>query len=72
MIRARRVTQLAQCLGLDLTNTLTGHIELLAHLFQCVIRVHADTEAHSEHFRFPRGEAGQDFRGGLAQTFVDG
>ncbi len=42
-----RVLQLAQCLGLDLANTLAGHRELLADFFQRMVCVHADAEAHA-------------------------
>ncbi|MDX6463695.1 MAG: hypothetical protein QOE55_7392, partial [Acidobacteriaceae bacterium] len=41
--------QLPQRLRLDLANTLSGHRELLPNLFQRVVGVHADAEAHAEH-----------------------
>ena len=36
MARTTGMTQLAQCLGFDLTDTLTCDIKLLAHLLECV------------------------------------
>ena len=47
MIRASRVTQLAQCFGFDLTNTLSSYVELLADFFEGVVSVHVDTETHA-------------------------
>ena len=44
---AARVAKLAQGLGFDLTDTLTGHVELLAHFLKGVVGVHVDTEAHA-------------------------
>ena len=41
--------QLPERLGFDLTYSLAGNGELLADLFQGVIGVHADAEAHPEH-----------------------
>ena len=45
--RPARVLQLAQRLRLDLADALAGHRELLADLFQRVVGVHADAEAHA-------------------------
>ena len=59
--------QLPERLGLDLADALAGDRELLADLFQRVIGVHADAEAHAQHALLARGEAGQHPRGGLAQ-----
>jgi hypothetical protein len=41
--------QLPQRLGLDLADPLARHAELLAHLLEGVVRVHADAEAHPQH-----------------------
>src|SRR5690242_3822530 len=68
---ARRVLQLAQRLGLDLADALAGHRELLADLFQGVVGVHADAEAHAQHALLARGERGQHPRRGLAQVGGD-
>jgi len=67
----RRMLQLPQCLGFDLTNTLARHRELLADFFQRVVGVHADAEAHAEHALFARGQRGEHARGGLAQVRLD-
>ena len=69
--RSARMLQLPQRLRLDLADALSRHRELLAHLFQGVVGVHADAEAHAEHAFFARGERGQDARGGLAQIGLD-
>jgi hypothetical protein len=63
--------QLAQRLGLDLTDTLSGHRKLLADFFQRVVGVHADAEAHAEHAFFARRERGQHAGGGFAQVGLD-
>ena len=63
--------QLAQRLGFDLTNALSGHRELLADFFQRVVGVHADAEAHAQHAFLARGERGQNPRRGLAQVGLD-
>ena len=63
--------QLPQRLGLDLTNAFARHRKLLADLFQRVVGVHADAEAHAQHAFFARGERSQHARGGLAQVGLD-
>jgi hypothetical protein len=45
--RARRVFELPQGFGFNLSDTLARHAELLAHFLQRVIGVHADAEAHA-------------------------
>jgi hypothetical protein len=42
-----RMLQLPQRLRLDLPDALSRHRELLADLFQGVVGVHADAEAHA-------------------------
>jgi hypothetical protein len=71
LARARGMLELAQRLGLDLADALAGHRELLADLFQRVIGVHADAEAHAQHALLARRKAGQHPRGGLAQIGLD-
>ena len=44
---ARGVLELPERLGLDLAYALAGHRELLADLFQRVVGIHADAEAHA-------------------------
>ena len=63
--------QFAQSLRLDLSNSLSGDIKLLAHLIQSMVGVHVDAEAHTKHLGFPRGEATQHLFGGFTQAFVD-
>src|SRR5450631_3110474 len=55
LFAAAGMTQLAQRLGLYLADPLAGDVELLAHLFERVIGVHVDAEAHAQYLRFPRG-----------------
>ena len=62
------MSQLAECLGFDLTDTFAGHIELFADLFQGVIRIHVDAKTHPQHFGLPSGEAGENLLGALSQA----
>ena len=48
------MAQLAERLGLDLADPLAGHLEVLAHLLEGVVRALADAEAHLA-ARAPRG-----------------
>src|SRR3569832_2089684 len=68
----RRVLQLPQRLGLDLTDALAGYAELLADLFEGVVGVHADAEAHAQHTFLARRQRRQHAGGGLAQVRLDG
>ena len=52
--------QLAQRLGFNLTNTLTGHAELLTNFFQRMVGVHADAETHAQHPFLTRCQACQE------------
>src|SRR5580658_7435562 len=47
--RTAGVLQLAQGLGFDLADAFAGDAELLADLFEGVVGVHADAEAHAQH-----------------------
>ena len=58
------MTQLAQRLGFDLTNTLTRNVKLFANLFQRVVGVHIDTETHTQDLRFTRSQTRQHVVGG--------
>jgi hypothetical protein len=40
--------KLLECLGLDLSNALSSHIECPAHLLQRVIAIQADTKSHAQ------------------------
>ena len=49
MLASRRVAQLAQRLGFDLANPLTGNVELLTNLLKGVVGIHVDTETHAQY-----------------------
>ena len=66
------VLQLAQGFCFDLANTFAGHAELLAHLFQGVVGVHADAEPHPQNPFLARGERGQNPRGRFLEVFLNG
>src|SRR5690349_20528272 len=66
-----RVAQLAQRLSLDLADALAGDLEVLAHLFQRVVGLLADAEAHAQHLLLARGERGQHLAGLLGQVHRD-
>src|SRR5882724_6543770 len=70
-LRARRVAQLAQRLGLDLADALAGHLEILAHFLEGVVGLLADAEPHAKHLLFARGERRQHFPGLLREVHVD-
>src|SRR6266700_7062148 len=70
--RAAWVLQLSQRLGFDLADALARHRELLADLFQRVIGVHADAEAHAQHALLARRERGEHPGRGFAQVRLDG
>src|SRR5690606_10805566 len=69
LLAAARMTELAQRLRFDLTDTLARDVELLADFFERVVRVHVDAETHAQHFRFARREAGEDAVRRLAERF---
>src|SRR5665811_1508997 len=64
--------QLPERLGLDLPDALAGDRELLANLFQRVVGVHTDAEAHAQHALFARRQRSQHAGGSLAQVRLDG
>src|SRR5439155_5791267 len=66
-----RVLELAQRLGLDLADTLAGDRELLADLFQRVVGVHADAEAHAQNTLLARRQRCQHTGRRLAQIGLD-
>src|SRR5471032_638956 len=68
---AARVLQLAQCLGLDLADTFAGYRELLADLFERVVGVHADAEAHAQHALLARRKSCKNARRALAKVALD-
>ena len=63
--------QLTQSLCLDLADTLARHAELLADLFERVVGIHTDAEAHAQHALLTRGKRCQDAGCRLAQIRLD-
>src|SRR3989304_2764490 len=55
MATARRMSQLAQRLGLDLANPLTRDVEVFPDLFQRVILAIAQAKAHLQHLTLALG-----------------
>ncbi len=66
------MAQLAQRLGFDLTNPLTGHVELLADFLEGVIGVHVDTETHAQHLGLAGGQPAEHVAGSLDQALAGG
>ena len=66
------MTQLAQRLGFDLTDALARDVELLADLFQGVVGIHLDAEAHAQYLGFARRQGVEHLFGGIPQAGVDG
>ena len=56
MPAARRMAQLAQGLGLDLTDPLARDVEVLADFFQRVVLAVAQAEAHLQHLTLALGQ----------------
>src|SRR5688500_17845190 len=67
----RRMSQLAQRLGFDLTDALARDGEILADLFQRVLAAIADTKAHLDHLLLARRQRFQHRFGLLLQIEVD-
>jgi len=65
------VLELAQSLGLDLTDALAGDLELLADFLQGVLVPAAQAEAHLEDLRFALGQAFEGLLDLLAQIDMD-
>src|SRR5262249_8003199 len=72
LARPARVLELAQRLGLYLADALARHRELLADLFQRVVGVHADAEAHTQHALLARRQGREHAGRGFAQVRLDG
>src|SRR6266850_8456042 len=71
LLRARRVPELAQGLGLDLSNSLAGDGEVLPDLFQRVLAAVGEAEAQPQHLLLARRERVEDLVGLLAQREAD-
>ena len=63
-----RMFQLTECLCLDLPDTLTGKAEHFADLFEGVVRLFSNAEAHPDDLFLSRGERRQD----LVDLFLAG
>src|SRR5581483_10917764 len=66
-----RVRKFSQRLRLDLADALAGDREALADLFERVVGIHADAEAHAHDVLFARGEAGEGLGRDPAQVGGD-
>src|ERR1019366_978301 len=64
--------KLPQRLGLDLPDALAGDRELLTDLFERMVCVRADAEAHAQYPLLARRQRGEHPRGSLAQVRLDG
>src|ERR1035441_8051859 len=71
MPRTFRRAKLAQRLGFDLPDALTGDVEFLTDLFQSVLALAADAEAQPDHFFFFRRQGLQNISGLIAHVGVD-
>src|SRR5713101_3520372 len=69
--RTARLTQLAQCLGLDLTDSLARDSKLFADFLERVVGLLTDSEAHPEYLLFARRERCQNFACLLAEVALD-
>ena len=63
LLRAARVAELAERLRLDLADALAGDLEVLTDLFEGVVALLADAEAHPEHLLLARRQRLQDLPG---------
>src|SRR5262249_56948256 len=66
-----RGTELAEGLGFDLADAFAGDVELLADLFERVLALAADSEAHPDDFLFLRGKGLQNTRSLVADIRLD-
>src|SRR4051794_30358000 len=69
--RSRRMLELPQRFRLDLTDALARHRELLADLFQRVVGVHANAEAHAQHALLAWRERSKHARRRIAEVRLD-
>src|SRR2546428_12896174 len=60
LLRARGVSELAQRLGLDCSDALTGACEVLPDLLQRVLAAVGEAEAEPQHLLLARGERVED------------
>src|SRR5258708_5904470 len=57
--RPRPVTQLAQCLGFNLADSLTRHIKLVSDFLQRVICAAVNAKPQAQNFRFARRQSSE-------------
>src|SRR5258708_15219061 len=69
--RSRRMPQLAERLGFDLTDAFARHREALSDLFERVLAAVADAEPHLDHFLFARRQRLQHRFGLFLQIQID-
>src|SRR4249920_3493141 len=70
-LRARRMPQLAQRLRLDLADALARDLEVLADLFERVVALLADAEAHAQDLLLARRQRLEHAAGALLEVRVD-
>src|ERR1700730_11550428 len=68
---ARRMPELSQRLGFNLSDALAGDAEALADLFERVLAAVTDTEPHLDHLLFARRERLEDRLGLLLEIQID-
>jgi hypothetical protein len=71
LLAAARVAQLAERLGLDLADALAGDLEVLADLFEGVVALLADAEAHAQDLLLARRERLEHAAGLVGEVHVD-
>src|SRR5205807_4647890 len=65
------MTQLAQCLGLDLPDALARDRERLPHFLERMLTAIFQPEAHLDYFLFARRQRAQHLRGLVFQVDID-
>src|SRR6185369_3332632 len=68
LVRAARMLELPDRLGLDLADPLAGDVELLADFLERVVGRHLDAEAHPKHLRLARRQRVEDVLDDVAQA----
>src|ERR687888_1767949 len=71
LLRARRVPELAERLGLDLSDALAGDREILPDLLEGVLATVGEAEAEPQHLLLARGERVEDLVRLLPQRQAD-
>src|SRR5262245_27458790 len=71
LLGPRGMAELAEGLGLDLADALTGHGEVLAHFLERVLAAVGEPEAEAQHLLFTRRQRVQHLVGLLAERKPD-